>query len=89
MNKDVEIKDRANNVEYIRMVLNICQVSVDYKHADLINRVTEELHKRKGKFSIDEGVQLFYKWQKDWEEYFEKKAQTNSDKAADLKETDC
>lgn len=78
MKNDVEIKDRENEVEYLRMVLNICQVNIDYTHADLINRVTKALHKRKGSFTVNEGVELFYQWKQDWEVYFEKEKETET-----------
>lgn len=69
---DVKIKDRKNEIEYIRMALNIAGIGVDYPNADLINRVMKELDKLKGKFSLDDGVTILYKWKEDWRKYAEK-----------------
>lgn len=68
---DVKIKDRKQEVEYLRMALAIAEMGFSYEHADLINRVVDECRKKKGKFSLDDGVKLLYKWKTDWRTYFD------------------
>jgi hypothetical protein len=68
---DVKIKDRKDDIEYLRMALAMAEVGVSYEHADLINRVVNSVRKRKGKFSIHDGVSLLYQWKEDWRQYVE------------------
>lgn len=68
---DVEIKDRVEEVEYLRMALNMCQINVDYVTTDLIIQVSKELDKLKGNFTLDDGVKTHYKWKEKWSKYFE------------------
>lgn len=69
---DVEIKDRKEDVEFLRMALNICQVGVDYITTDLIVEVLKELEKLKGDFTLNDGVSIHYEWKEKWTKYFEK-----------------
>ncbi len=69
---DIEIKDRDQLTEYIRMGLNVVGIGVDYKTTVLITRVIDEVKKKKGDFSIDDGCGLMVKWQKEMEDYSEK-----------------
>lgn len=73
---EVKIKDRKEEIEYIRIVLNIAGIGVDYTNADLINRVMKELNNLKGKFSVSDGVTILYKWKEDWQNYFEEQSKT-------------
>jgi len=68
---DVEIKDRQEPIEHLRMALAMAEFGVSYIQADLIFRVHNSLSKLKGKYKISDGVDLFYKWKKDWEKYAE------------------
>lgn len=68
---DVKIKDRKENIEYLRMALNMAEVGVRYIDADLIIRISERLKKLNGKFSIKDGADVHHKWKEDWEGYFE------------------
>lgn len=68
---EVKIKDRSNEVEFLRMALNMCELGIDYTQADLIIRVTKSLNKLKGKFSINDGVEIHHKWKEEWQKYFE------------------
>lgn len=73
---DVKIKDRKDEIEFIRMALNIVGIGVDYANADLINRTIKELNKLKGQFSLKDGVKLLYDWKDDWRKYAEKQEET-------------
>lgn len=70
---EVEIKDRKEEIEHLRMALNMCEVGVDYTQTDLILRVLERLDKLKGEFSISDGVEIHHKHKQEWQTYFEKK----------------
>lgn len=77
---DVKIKDRKEEIEFLRMALSICELGVNYIQADLIIRVFERLQKLKGKFSLHDGVELHHKWKQEWQEYFEKQSKTPNPK---------
>jgi len=68
---EVQIKDREDTVEYLRMALAMAEFGVSYEQADLINRIVTEVRKKKGKFAIDDGVKLFYDWKRVWARYYE------------------
>lgn len=69
---DVNVKDRKNNIEYLRMVLNLCEIGVNYPQADLIKRIFESLEEKNGNFNLKDGVKLYYEWKQEWEDYFKK-----------------
>lgn len=68
---DVKIKDRKEEIEYLRIACNMAELGINYVHADLILRLQERLKKLKGKFSISDSVEIHYKWKEDWRKYFE------------------
>jgi hypothetical protein len=68
---EVKIEDRKEEIEYLRMGLNVAELGVSYEQADLIIRVSERLKKLKGKFSLNDGVEIHHKWKQEWEKYFE------------------
>ena len=68
---DVKIEDRKKEIEYLRLALGLAGIGVDYKIADLINRVVEKNTELGGKFSVKDGVNLQYGWEKDWQKYDE------------------
>lgn len=67
----VKIKDRKNEVEFLRMACNMAELGIGYQHADLIIKLQERLEKLKGEFTINDGVEIHHKWKKEWEKYFE------------------
>ena len=67
---NVKIKDRKDEIEYLRMALNMCKIGVDYPNADLIIRVQNRLKKLKGKYSIKDSVETLHEWEGDWDKYF-------------------
>ena len=67
----VKIKDRKNEVEFLRMACNMAELGIGYQHADLIIKLQERLEKLKGQFTIDDAVEIHHKWKKEWEKYFE------------------
>lgn len=74
---EVKIKDRKENVEFLRMACNIAELGINYQHADLIIRLQERLKTMKGKFSLHDGVEIHYKWKQDWVKYFEEQQKLN------------
>lgn len=73
---DVKIKDRKVDIEYLRMACNMAELGINYTHADLIIRLQERLKKMKGKFSLNDGVEIHFEWKKEWEKYFEEQSKT-------------
>jgi len=73
---EVKIKDRKEEIEFLRMACNMAELGIGYQHADLIIRLQERLKKLKGKFSISDGVEIQYKWKQDWQNYFEEQSKT-------------
>ena len=69
---DVKIKDRKEEVEFLRMALVMAEIGVDYKTTDLINRVTKRVNELKGKHTINDSIEILYKWKDDWQKYDEK-----------------
>jgi len=68
---EVKIEDRKEEIEYLRMGLNMAELGVSYEQADLIIRISDRLKKLKGKFSLKDGVEIHHKWKQDWEKYYE------------------
>ena len=71
---DVQVKDRKDEVEYLRMALAIAEIGVSYEQAELINNVVNKVRQRKGKFNIHDGVGLLYAWKEKWRSYYDKQA---------------
>ena len=69
---EVQIKDRKDEIEYLRMALAITEIGVSYEQAELINNVVNKVRQRKGKFNIHDGVGLLYAWKEKWRGYYEK-----------------
>lgn len=67
MKMDVKIKDRKIDIEYLRIALNMCELYVDYTQADLIIRVSEQLKKSKGEFTMSDSVNIHYAWKEEWD----------------------
>ena len=69
----VEIKDRKYEIEWLRMALNMCEININYTHADLIIKIVKELDSLKGKFTISDGVEIHHKWKDKWDNYYKNK----------------
>lgn len=74
----VEIKDRITEVEYLRMALNLCELPINYEHADLIVKVVAKLEKTQGDFTLQDGVNMHHKWKNKWQEYYKNKEKENN-----------
>lgn len=70
MRKDVAILDRKNDIENIRMSLNMVGIGVDYLSSDLLNETLNVLEKKQGNFSLDDGVEIERLWKIKWDKYF-------------------
>jgi hypothetical protein len=75
---DVKVKDRQQEIEFIRIALNSVEIGVNYQHADLINRTLTLLMKKKGKFDIMDAITILHKWKEDWRKYFEEQSKEAS-----------
>jgi hypothetical protein len=69
---EVKIKDRKEEIEFLRMACNMAELGIAYQHADLILRLQEKLSELNGKFSIRDAIEVHSKWKEEWREYFEK-----------------
>ena len=77
---NVKIKDRKKEIEFLRMALNICELGVNYEQADLIIRINKKVEKMGGKFSLEDGIEIYHKWKHDWLEYYDPKNQRKINK---------
>jgi len=71
MSKEVKVKDRKEDVEFLRMACNIAEIGIGYTHADLILRLQKRLETLGGKFSLQDGVEILCDWKKYWAQYFD------------------
>lgn len=74
---EVKIKDRKEEIEFLRMACNLAEIGIAYQHADLILRLQERLKKLKGKFSLSDGVEIHHKWKEDYRNYFEEESKSD------------
>lgn len=75
---EVKIKDRKEEVEFLRMACNMAELGINYTHADLILRLQSKLKTLKGEFSIEDGISIHYKWKQDWENYYKEQSENNT-----------
>jgi hypothetical protein len=68
---EVQINDRKQEVEYLRMALNMCELGINYTQADLILRVQEGIKKYGGNFSLQAGMDINARWKNYWRAYFD------------------
>jgi hypothetical protein len=68
---EVKIKDRKEEIEFLRIACNMAEFGIAYQHADLIIRLQERLKELKGNYTISDSVEIHYKWKEDWQKYFE------------------
>lgn len=78
--QEVQMKDRKEEIEYLRMALAMSEFGVSYEQADLIHRVFKTVEKKKGKFSLSDGVKVFHEWKTFWYDYFDRLLKENKGK---------
>jgi len=66
---NVEIKDRKEGAECLRMALNMCELYITYPHAELIIKVLDKMQKSPDKFTIKDAVEIHSEWKSKWDEY--------------------
>lgn len=74
--KDVKVKDRKKEIEFLRMACNMAELGIGYQHADLILRLQDRLNQLNGEFSLNDGIEILHKWKQDWEKYFEEQSKS-------------
>ena len=74
---NVENPDREKEIEMLRMALNMCEIGVDYQHAELIKIVMDKLQILKLEFSLNDASELYSEWMGRWEYYEEKQNKKN------------
>ena len=67
---DAQLKDRNQETEILRMVLNSCEVNISYIGCDLICRAQKLIENKNGNPRIDEIHDMHHKWKEDWDKYF-------------------
>jgi hypothetical protein len=70
----VEFKDRETQTEYLRGVLNWCEIPVDYPMTDLILRAQQKIAELGGDLTLKDAIQVKSEWQKYWEDYSKKQS---------------
>ena len=65
----VKVEDRKDEIEHLRLALNIAEMSVSYEGCDLILAVQKKLTKKKGNFNVKDGVHIRREWEMKWEAY--------------------
>ena len=76
---EVKIKDRKEDVEYLRIACNMAEIGIGYIHVDLILRLQERLRELNGDFSISDSVDIHYKWKQEWDAYFKEQSDIDKD----------
>ncbi len=72
MKNEVKIKDRDISIEYIRMVLSMCEIGVNYQQADLIFNVVNKCDLLGGDLTVEDACDLLSAHKRKWEKYFDK-----------------
>lgn len=80
----VDFKDRETETEYLRGVLNLCEIPVDYPMTDLILRAQQKLSELGGELTIKDAIQVKSEWQKYWDDYSKKEAKPEELKPENL-----
>lgn len=75
---EVKIKDRKKEVEIFRIACHLSELGITYIQADLILKIQERLNKVNGNFSIDDGVEIFHKWNEYWQNYYSEQQKNNN-----------
>jgi hypothetical protein len=66
---DCDIKDRREEVEYLRIILAMAEFGVSYVQADLINRCVKLRNEKGGDAVVSDGVDVFWEWKRHWNDY--------------------
>lgn len=66
---DVRMKDRKQLIEMIRIVLNMCEIGVDYPMAEMVYECVKAVEKKKGKFTILDACEMLQKHHDKWDKY--------------------
>lgn len=64
-----EIKHRKPEIEGFRMALNMCEIGIDYFHADLIIRISKKLNEAGNDLTISDTFDIFSAWKREVESY--------------------
>lgn len=67
---EVKIKDRDERIEQIRMLLNMCEIGVNYVHTDIILECIKLHDKLGGDASINDVTKLHFELKEKWDNYF-------------------
>lgn len=70
MTNEVKIEDRDTSIEYIRMVLSMCEIYVNYQQADLIFNVVNKCDLLGGDLTVEDACDLLGEHKKKWDKYF-------------------
>ena len=67
---NVKLEDRKEDTNCLKLALYLAGIEIDYEDVDLILKVQERLKKKKGSFSVRDGMQVRREWENRWKEYF-------------------
>ena len=67
---EVKFEDRDTSIEYIRMVLSMCEIYVNYQQADLIFNVVNKCDLLGSDLTVEDACDLLSAHKKKWDKYF-------------------
>lgn len=67
---EVKYEDKDLQTYYLQMACNMVGLNIDYVNMDLVIRLQEAVKKKKGKFSVSDGLDIQQRWKDDWDFYF-------------------
>lgn len=68
--KEVKIEDRITEVEQLRMLLNMCEIYVNYQQAELINNVVAKHNQMGGDTTVMDACEVLHEHKRRWTDYF-------------------
>jgi hypothetical protein len=73
--RKVEIKDYDREVHHFIVILGMIGITMRYQLAELILMAQKELKRKPTTFSIDDAINLKFRWEKGWDDFFDLKDQ--------------
>lgn len=67
---EVKFEDRDTSIEYIRMVLSMCEIGVNYQQAELIFNVVNKCDLLGGDLTVEDACAIFSEHKRKWDKYF-------------------
>lgn len=79
---NVKREDRKKRIEYIRLILVMAQIRIDYKGADLIYKLMKKFFLYGGEVNIKQVTKIRSRWEEKWKDYDIDNAEVKYDEIA-------